>query len=178
MTDTSWYPGEYRPDPAYPPHYKTMPDYLRIEDAMLNPVRQFKSPERERFWIRCRNSGLGEWDPVRLNLRVRPAVKAYGAHRVTFNLADTQVGLAASHCFEVCPPLTKPGSGWLHIDPVAFEQYFLSRTTATLKYLFAHEFGHALGFGHGGDGIMDQTPSHAVVNDEEIAAAKAYWGLP
>jgi hypothetical protein len=174
MPDTSWYPGNYVPDPAYPPHYSTMPEYLRVVDAGLPQL----TGKRAAFWLRCRDSGLAEWAPTGLKIKLPLDAEAYGAQRVTFNLADPQVGdLPAAHCFEVCPPLTKSGSGWLHVDPDSFEQYFLARNTARLKYLFAHEFGHALGFGHGGDGIMDQTPEHAVVNDEEIAAVRAYWGL-
>jgi len=176
MTDTTWYPGNYIPDPAYPPHYSTMPEYLRVVDAGLPFLADY--PKRRSFWLRCRDSGLAEWAPTGITLRLPTGATPYGAQRVTLNLADPQNNLDGGHCFEVCPPLTKSGSGWIHIDESDFEQLFLARNTARLKYLFAHEFGHALGFGHGGDGIMDQTPSHAVVNDEEIAAAKAYWGLP
>lgn len=173
MTDTSWYPGNYRPDPAYPPHYRTMPDYIRIADIAALTL----TGKRLEFWERCRDSALGEWAPTGIRLRLRGAGKPYGANRVTFALADPQNDKPAGHCFEVCPPIVPgtPGAGWLHVDPETFEGAFLGRNSGWLRYLIAHEFGHALGFGHGGDGIMDETPSHAVVNAEELAVAKAYW---
>ena len=178
MIDASWYPGLYRPDPAYPPHYKTMPRVLRLVDAI---APELEGP-RLKFWLRCRDSGLREWDPTGLKIAWRPKLRPYGPDRVTFalmNKADYEATANAMHCFEVCKPIKPgtPGADWVQIDRVAFEQCYQSRVTQQLKYYVAHEFGHSLGFGHGGDGIMDQTPDHAVVNDEEIAAAKDYWGL-
>lgn len=38
---------------------------------------------------------------------------------------------------------------------------------------FAHELGHALGFGHGGTGIMS---GGIRVNETDVALAQAYWG--
>ena len=67
------------------------------------------------------------------------------------------------------------GFDWIHLDSIAVEQTYLSRVFAPLQYYFAHEFGHSLGFGHGGTGIMDQTPDHPFVNAEEIAACQSYW---
>lgn len=183
MTDTSWYPGNYRPDPAYPPAYRTMPGFIRIEDVIS--VVLAERPRRLAFWRRCRDSALREWDPIGLTIRLREGgqgFEPYGPERVTFNFmdkADYGATADALHCFEVCQPIVPgtEGADWVQIDRTGFEQQFASRTTGHLKYWIAHEFGHSLGFGHGGDGIMDQTPDHAVVNDEEIAAAKAYWGL-
>lgn len=178
MTDTSWYPGEYRPDPAYPPHYRTMPDFLRYEDVAELELRG----KRRDFWIRCRDSALREWAPLGLELRPARKSQPFGPDRVTFSLmnkADYGLEASAAHCFEVCKPIVPgtQGADWVQVDREAFEQQYQSRTTGHLKYWLAHEFGHSLGFGHGGDGIMDQTPDHAVVNTEEIYAAKSYWGL-
>jgi hypothetical protein len=91
--------------------------------------------------------------------------------------ADYNSDRPGLHCFEVCPPIVPgtTGADWILIDREAFEQFFKSNVTIELRYIIAHEFGHSLGFGHGGNGIMDETPSHAVVNAEEIAAAREYW---
>ncbi|RPJ20461.1 MAG: hypothetical protein EHM35_19435 [Planctomycetaceae bacterium] len=171
MTDTSWYPINY----YIQPHYKTMPEYLRVEDAA---IMRLTGTKRQLFWKRCRDSGLAEWAPTGINLKVQEVVQGYRRQRVTLNLADTQTGGDASHCFEDCEPcFDKTACDWIHIKWDAFEQCFQARNSGKLKYWVAHEFGHSLGFGHGGDGIMDETPDHAVVNDEEIAAAKDYWDL-
>lgn len=178
MTDTSWYPGNYRPVPEYPPHYRTMPAFLRIVDSISDQLEG----KRLRFWLRARDSGLAEWTvPIpQLDLRF-PHADPYGPHRVTIDFMDGekdyQTDRDALHCFEVCHPIVPgtPGADFIRIDRERFEEHYLSRVSQPVKYLVAHEFGHSLGFGHGGDGIMDQTPDHAVVNDEEIEAATAYW---
>jgi len=167
MTDTSWYPENY----YIQPHYSTIPD-LRIVDA----VRPTLHNARRKFWLKARNAAFAQWAPVGLRFLITNK-GPYKANRVTLALADPQTGLDAGHCFEACLPC-QPGvtaCDWIHITPEAFERAFLSRINTHLKYLIAHEFGHSLGFGHGGDGIMDQTPYHAMVSPEEIDAAKAYW---
>ena len=168
----SWYPSEY----YIQPHYITMPNYLRVED-MVGPTL---SLQRRKRWTAVATAAFAEWDLLGVEVRFRPAKKPYGANRVTINLMDpasidAQPDLKGWACFEECPPLEKPGSAYIHINPIALDNAFASRVYSGLKYLVAHEFGHSLGFGHGGVGIMDQTPEHAFVNAEEIEAAKAYW---
>lgn len=168
--DPDWYPSMY----YIQPHYKTMPERLRFEDTIA-PELQGK---RLDFWRRCRDSGLNEWLPLGVKFVIRERVEyANAANRVTFAFADdVPPQLGAWHYFED-PAYGPQGKGhdWIHFLPEKFEQLYLSRVTGTMKYYVAHEFGHSLGFGHGGDGIMDASPDHPVVNTEEIAAAKAYW---
>jgi len=45
--------------------------------------------------------------------------------------------------------------------------------SGTIRSALAHEYGHALGFNHGGTGVMDGA---AHVNDEERSLAAAYYG--
>lgn len=163
-----WYPGEYLPDPAYPPHFKTMPAYLRVVDR----IKPQLEGDRRKFWVRARDAGLAQWALVGFEIRIK-ALGDYDGNRVTINFGASPVG--AWHCFEVCEPCLKPACDWIHVDPWAFEQLYLSGLRTRLQYWVAHEFGHSLGFGHGGTGIMDQTPEHAKVNEEEIAVARAYW---
>lgn len=165
-----WYPGEYVPAPQYPPHYSTMPDFLRVRDCMAPTL----SGKRRDFWLRCRDSGLAEWAPTGIVLRVKASAVADRPGLVTLawmtNAEELEAGRGAWHQFNV------DGSDWVHFGPVHFEAQFLSRTSATVRYWVAHEFGHSLGFGHGGDGIMDETPDRAVVNAEEVIVTRNYWG--
>lgn len=167
-----WYPENY----YIQPRYKTMPEKLRFEDT----IAPFLGGQRLAFWRRCRDSGLNEWLPLGVEFVVRErSDHANAPNRVTLAFAsDVPPNLGAWHYFED-PEVGPVGDGhdWIHFLPARFEQEYLSRITVHMKYLVAHEFGHSLGFGHGGDGIMDETPDHAVVNDEEIAAAKAYWNV-
>ena len=168
-----WYPGEYQAYPSLPPHYSTMPSYLRVVDR----IKPQLIDKRRDVWLAARDRGLAQWAPVGFKIRIK-SIGDYDANRVTLNFAeDVDPRLGAWHCFEACAPCSKPGCDWIHILPSAFEALYLSGFTARLQYWVAHEFGHSLGFGHGGDGIMDQTPEHAQVNAEEIAAAKTYWGI-
>lgn len=171
MTE-SWYPSEY----YIQPNYNTMPEFIRVEDC----VGPTLSLQRRRIWNRVATAGFLEWDEVGFDVRFRPARKPYGGNRVTIALMDpASIGgapdLKGWACYEECPPLVKPASAYIHINPIALDNAFASRVYTGLKYLVAHEFGHSLGFGHGGNGIMDQTPDHAAVNAEELAAAKEYW---
>lgn len=177
MTE-SWYPGNYRPHAAYPPHYSTMPGYLRIVDAGAPELTGYD----RRFWERARDAGLAQWGLVGLDLRLK-RFGAYKANRVTLSFMDMQADYGSDrpglHCFEACPPCQPGvvGCDWVRIDRATFRDYVATRIPAHVSYLIAHEFGHSLGFGHGGTGIMDETPEHAHVNAEEIAAAQAYWGV-
>lgn len=165
----NWYPGEYRPAPQYPPHYPTMPAYLRIRDCIAPTLT---SSYRD-FWLRCRDLGLAEWLMTGISLRIKRSAVQDRPGLVTLAWMTPAEALEAQrgawHQFNV------DGSDWIHFDRVRFEQQVASNVTTTVKYWVAHEFGHSLGFGHGGDGIMDETPDHAAVNAEEIAAATAYW---
>ena len=164
----SWYPASY----YIQPHYSTMPAFLLIEDA----VRPNLSGRRRRFWTRARDAGLAQWNDVGFAITVLDTTTPYGANRVTLNFDDkVPPELGAWHWFEGPPCGIGTGCDWIHFNPTRFEQAYLAHAPGQVKYLVAHEFGHSLGFGHGGTGIMDETPDHAQVNDEEIAAARAYW---
>lgn len=170
--DTSWYPSEY----YIQPHYKTMPERIRFEDTIAPRL----TPRRLDFWRRAREVGLAEWAALGVRFVVRERTEyANAPNRVTLAFAgDVPPNLGAWHWFED-PSVGPVGDGhdWIHFLPAWFESAFQSRVLGPTVYRVAHEFGHSLGFGHGGVGIMDQTPDHARVNEEELAAARAYWGL-
>lgn len=165
-----WYPSEY----YIQPHYSTMPEYLRFEDTIA-PVLTGK---RLDFWRKARKNGLAEWVELGIPFRIKErSDHANGPNRVTLAFAeDVPPNLGAWHWFEdpSCGPVGD-GHDWIHFLPSYFEGQFKSRVLGPMVYRVAHEFGHSLGFGHGGDGIMDSSPDHPKVNAEELAAAKAYW---
>ena len=167
----SWYPANH----YIKPHYRTMPEFLRIED-MVAPTL---ATRERKLWRTARDRALGQWLPVGFEIRARDARRPYGGNRVTLNIADNENDIGGMHCFEECPPCDgKSGCDWIHVDQDVWTHAMLGGDTRYLRYVIAHEFGHSLGFGHGGSGIMDATPYHPLVNDEEIAAAKGYWGIP
>lgn len=171
-----WYPGAYVPDPEYPPHYTTMPAYLRIEDA-VRPKFPVGS-RRERFWTRSRDAAFAEWAGVGIKFHLTETTEPYKDNRVSLVLSATLVPptVPAWHCFECNECEDIDGCDWIQVNRLKFLQFFIARNQKQMTYLIAHEFGHSLGFGHGGDGIMSEDPHAAKVNAEEIAAAKAYWG--
>lgn len=174
MTSPSWYPSEY----YIQPHYTTMPAYLRFEDAIA-PALEGK---RLAFWRRCRTAGLAQWAELGVEFRIKERTSRMNyPNRVTLEFADdVPPQLGAWHYFE--DPAVGPvgdGHDWIHFLRSYFEQqYQAARSAQPIVYRVAHEFGHSLGFGHGGDGIMDQTPYHPLVSPEELVAAKDYWRIP
>ncbi len=176
LTDDSWHPGVYLPYPEFPPHYSTMPGFIRVVDTIAPTLGRRK----RRIWTAARDRGFAQWLPAGINVRVKD-ILPYGPNRTTLAVVDLleEEGFDGNGmaCFEGCHPIVPgtEGAAWIHLAPKAFAETWASRVYTMFQYLVAHEFGHNLGFGHGGTGIMDQTPDHPHVNDEEIAAARAYW---
>ena len=174
----SWYPDNYYTTPK--PHYKTMPDFLRLEDLFSLTLE----PDAQHFWRKQRNVALEQWKPaINIKIREQPFGFGYRRHRVTLDVQQNVNDLGGLACFgcdpftgDECRPCAKRGIGWIKVDTDVWTQAWTARNGTYLRYIIAHEFGHTLGFQHGGTGIMDATPYHAQVNAEEIQAAKAYWG--
>lgn len=161
----SWYPAEYISQPYYPRVFK----YVDRAPLHLNG-------DRLAFWTKARDAALAMWKPGQISFR-RAFNHDYDPGFLTLDVTDTQDGTTGQAWFGALPPdatIPAPGVGWAHIDTEWFEQQFLSNIKRELIEVIAHEVGHTLGFGHGGTGIMSSIPG-GDVNDEEIAALRAYW---
>lgn len=171
--DTSWWPQNY----YIQPHYKTMPEYLRVEDIFAKTIKYL--PHR-RLWRKARDIALIRWAPV-INWVTSERKTGYRNQRITLTVEDIQPGIGGWAGFEVDPLNPHdptdccPGMAWVHVDLDTWKQTTGSLTAGPLAYVITHELGHTLGFGHGGTGVMAVPRITAVPNSEEIKLAKEYW---
>lgn len=185
-----WWPEEYctrypfRCEPPYdgPPHYPYIPT-IHVVDLAAKRLR----PKRRVYWHRVREAALGQWSDAGFDIEVLESLgsMAYEPGRVTLDVCDTQDGTRGQHDFGATIPDEHgfqgpwPGVDWIHIDTEWFRNYFLAHNPAALTKVLAHEFGHALGFGHNPDpeGAMS-TYAVGRVSDEEKAIAREFWDVP
>jgi len=92
---------------------------------------------------------------------------------VTCAVVDVPPGIGAWAQFN-----EPPACGFIQVDITTWQNAVRSRNIGHLTEVLIHEVGHTLGFGHGGYGVMSTLLDKPTwPNDEEVAAARAYWGF-
>jgi hypothetical protein len=190
----SWYPSEhtYTGDTdgqMVLPHYLYMPDHIQVYDAAVL-VAGWTYRQRK-LWRKARNAALARWGYPWVAKELKDATyETYKPQGITLRpyIPDPGYGANSYGGFGLAPierPATSEydehawsaGKGFALIHPNELKQAFDGRVTGRLTGVICHEIGHALGFGHGGTGIMWSTVDPPYYpNAEELAALEAYWG--
>lgn len=203
MSVPCWTPKEHRYDGSCDssqlvlPHYDTMPDYVRVYDTAVrtNGWRRWQ----KKLWRDIRSKALWRWFPDR-NMENPPFVVtelknryAYPKQGITLTVQEFVPITVPNNNYGGFGlyPLVEPwtaeyseiawqnGKGFVAMHPKTVYTAFKARVPGYAAGAMCHEFGHALGFGHGGTGIMRsaiEPPYYP--NTEDLLAFREYWGEP
>ena len=163
-------------EPWWPESYYLQP-HFSIRPVPVNDLESF-THRRRKYWDAAITRAIQRWEPAGVAFDYWPNGPAYEGSAVSIEVLDVPPGIGAWTAFEY-PPCTKPECAFIQVDITTWQNALASRNIGPLTTTITHEFGHVLGFGHGGTGVMGFDALGMIAspqpNDEEIAAARAYW---
>lgn len=173
------------PGTVYLPRFSTTP-YIPVLDQVVATLPR----SGRKAWRQARNQALRLWLPTGLHfeLTVGPGATLYGlgspdwpqvSSEVVMHAVADRITLVASDYTPEAPTFWP--MAWAYCTPgggsAAFfnVQRILDQTDPFYSppRTICHEFGHALGLGHGGKGIMS---GGSLPNEHDLDSVAAYYG--
>lgn len=158
-----------------PPDSGAAPEYCPQEIQVIDMLAGTLGPSHLAKWYAGRNAAFTEWG---LPFGITESSEVVPWTDANVNSGAVQQNATQCAIFIIKDKRTTPGDqGGLVVSPAGggvilnpWSGWWQSQTNISL--IVAHETGHALGFNHGGNGVMSGA---AHVNNEERSLARTYY---